>query len=209
MATLVYDEDRLPWLDDTPFAETSQRFVSGAVARRLVLGSIAILACIILGTVLTSLLRPSVPAPVSSQPNATKAGGAPPLDHVSVDQCIRNCLSSVSHPELPGAVPAHEAIAPNNAGSLAAADGPLPDYPQDHPTTLQLGAYRSYADSERGWRYLSDRFPRTQSFGESVVPPLGGTDNLYRLRLTTPTYEEAQNLCTYIQRGDEECFLVP
>lgn len=70
-------------------------------------------------------------------------------------------------------------------------------------SVIQLGAYKSAAQAQRGWDALSARFPALSGLNKMIVPFSGG----YRLRAGAASPEDARRACQALQAGGENCFV--
>lgn len=109
-------------------------------------------------------------------------------------------------PEQPPAAPAEPqasakteetAPAPKKAAEARQAPSGAPG------SVVQLGAYKSAAQAQRGWDALSARFPVLSDLNKMIVPFSGG----YRLRAGAGSPGDARQVCQALKAGGENCFV--
>lgn len=211
MTTDAYDEDRLPWLNDTPSVGAGapvQRLPGGVIYRRgfvLMVIFIALLAgiMVVLTTLGTQPLNEAFRRPSTQTEDLRVTTDPLPIREIEGDyQGPSSGVAQSVAQRDDQVLPTDQQLGPEEPNP--GVSGALPT----RVVELQLGAYRNHSDAVSGWRYLSNRFPLARAYPEMVVSPLSGEDSLFRLRLLMPTEEEASALCGQIQRGGQECFLV-
>lgn len=112
-------------------------------------------------------------------------------------------------PEDPVVRPAEPATPePAKAAPAKAEPAPAPQPEAKAPTggagsVVQLGAYKSAAQAQRGWDALSSRFSMLSETNKLVVPYSGG----FRLRAGASSPEEARRICQVLKVAGENCFV--
>lgn len=103
---------------------------------------------------------------------------------------------AVKEAAKPAAVSAKD-IAPAKAAAVAPGSG-----------MIQLGAFSSEAAATKAWANLSKRFSYLADLGKSVSPAKVGDGTVYRLRVSTGSAANAQNLCGKLRVAGENCVVV-
>jgi hypothetical protein len=111
------------------------------------------------------------------------------------------------------ALPEQPPAAPPEPNAAAKAEEPVPapkkaaeapQAPSGAPgSVVQLGAYKSAGQAQRGWDALSARFPVLSGLNKMIVPFSGG----YRLRAGAASPEGARQICRTLEAGGENCFV--
>ncbi|MBA3940883.1 MAG: sporulation protein [Sphingopyxis sp.] len=73
---------------------------------------------------------------------------------------------------------------------------------------IQLGAFRNEAAANKAWTNLSKRFAYLADLGKSVSPAKVGDGTVYRLRVSTGSSANAQNVCGKLRVAGENCVVV-
>lgn len=73
---------------------------------------------------------------------------------------------------------------------------------------IQLGAFSNEAAANKAWTNLSKRFAYLADLGKSVSPAKVGDGTVYRLRVSTGSSANAQNLCGKLRVAGENCVVV-
>ena len=109
-------------------------------------------------------------------------------------------------PEEPIVRPAPEPQRTTPA-ETAQSDAPVPAAEEAPPaasgSVVQLGAYKTAAQAQRGWDALSSRFSVLAETDKLIIPFSGG----YRLRAGTSSPDEARRLCQVLKVAGENCFV--
>ena len=103
-------------------------------------------------------------------------------------------------PDRPVAAPAE----PKPAPAERAPAEPAAEKPRGGAgSVVQLGAYTSAGQAQRGWDALSARFSILSGTSKMIVPYPGG----HRLRAATASPDEARSVCRALKAGGENCFV--
>jgi hypothetical protein len=70
-------------------------------------------------------------------------------------------------------------------------------------SVIQLGAYKTQTQAQRGWDALSARFPVLPGLTKMIVPYSGG----YRLRAAAASPGAADDACKAVKAGGGNCFV--
>ncbi len=70
-------------------------------------------------------------------------------------------------------------------------------------SVIQLGAFRTAAQSQRAWDALSARFAMLSGMTKIIIPYSGG----YRLRAGAASPDEARRVCQALKVAGESCFI--
>jgi hypothetical protein len=70
-------------------------------------------------------------------------------------------------------------------------------------SVIQLGAYKTQTQAQRGWDALSARFPVLSGLTKMIVPYSGG----YRLRAAAASPGAADDACKAVKAGGGNCFV--
>jgi hypothetical protein len=217
----AYDEDRLPWLEPVD-EEDAPRGIS---ARRMFAALLVVLlaVAIVAGTFFW-LGRDG--ASNSGAPALIKAPATPykikPTDPGGLDvagesetayrtSAGQDTDSQLDLGELPkesvtrGAsdAPAESTDAEDTAPEPVAKPEPAPVPSGASGSVIQLGAYKTQTQAQRGWDALSARFPMLSGLTKMIVPFSGG----YRLRAAAVSPSAASDACKAVQAGGGSCFV--
>jgi hypothetical protein len=217
----AYDEDRLPWLEPVE-EEDAPRGIS---ARRMLAALLVVLlaVAIVAGTFFW-LGRDS--GGTSGAPELIKAPATPykikPADPGGLDvageseTAFRTSAGQDTDSQLDlGQLP-EEAVTRGTAAAAAESPGsedaapaqaakaePAPVPSGASGSVIQLGAYKTQAQAQRGWDALSARFPAVAGLTKMIVPFSGG----YRLRAAASSPSAASDACKAVQAGGGSCFV--
>lgn len=213
----TYDE-QLPWLE----AVDDEDGPRGVSARRMLAALLVVLvaAIIIAGTFFWLGRRDAVvsgaPELIRAQPGPYKvkpenpggldvAGESETAFKTSAGEDTDAQLDLEAVPEQPVARP--KLASKTEPKRLPPNEKREPD-PETPPaggagSVIQLGAYRSAAQAQRGWDALSARFPTLSSMNKIIVPFSGG----YRLRAGAASPDEARQACQALRVAGENCFV--
>lgn len=217
----AYDEDRLPWLEPVD-EEDAPRGIS---ARRMVGALIVVLlaVAIVAGTFFW-LGRDAVTS--AGAPELIKAPTTPykvqPTDPGGLDvageseTAFRTSAGQDTDSQLDLGELEPEAVARGTADTPAESSEPADAAPEPvakpapapaptgaHGSVIQLGAYKSQTQAQRGWDALSARFPAVAGLTKMIVPFSGG----YRLRAAASSPAVASEACKAVQAGGGNCFV--
>jgi hypothetical protein len=217
----AYDEDRLPWLEPVD-EEDAPRGIS---ARRMLAALLVVLlaVAIVAGTFFW-LGRDS--GGTSGAPELIKAPATPykikPTDPGGLDVAgesetayrtsagqdtdsqldlgeLLNESVTRNAAETPPKSPEAEDAAPEPVAKPEPATVPS----GAHGSVIQLGAYKTQTQAQRGWDALSARFPALSGLTKMIVPFSGG----YRLRAAAASPAAASDACKSVQAGGGSCFV--
>ena len=219
----AYDEDRLPWLEPVD-EEDAPRGIS---ARRMLAALVVVLLAVaIVGGTFFWLGRDS--GGTSGAPELIKAPATPykikPADPGGLDvagesetafrtSAGQDTDSRLDLDQLPEeSVTRGTAEAPPKSTDVEAAAPDPVAKPEPAPASvpsgasgsvIQLGAYKTQAQAQRGWDALSARFPALSGLTKMIVPFSGG----YRLRAGAASPSAASDTCKGVQAGGGSCFV--
>ncbi|HVL77922.1 MAG TPA: SPOR domain-containing protein [Sphingomicrobium sp.] len=221
----AYD-DQLPWLEPVDDEDAP----SGVSARKMLaaLSVVLLAALIIAGTFFwlgrrdaanvggePELIR-AEPGPYKVRPDnpggLDVAGDSQTAYETSAGEDRDSQLNLDAVPEAPVARPPRpepKQAAPSEPRARAAEPAtPAPAETEPAATggsgsVIQLGAYRTSAQAQRGWDALSARFPVLTELNKMIVPFSGG----YRLRAAAASPDQARQICQTLQVAGENCFV--
>lgn len=136
---------------------------------------------------------------------ATSAG-ADPDSRLDLDALPEEPVARPAPPPAKPATPAPVAGQSTTAPvrTVEVEQKPEPDSSAAAGSVVQLGAYTSAAQAQRGWDALSARFPSVAAMTKLIVPYSGG----YRLRAGAASADEARKTCQALKVAGENCFQV-
>jgi hypothetical protein len=217
----AYDEDRLPWLEPVD-EEDAPRGIS---ARRMFAALLVVLLAVaIVAATFFWLGRNSGGA--GGAPELIKAPATPykikPTDPGGLDvagesetayrtSAGQDTDSQLDLGELPkesvtrGAAeaPPESTEAEDAVPEPVAKPEPAPVPTGASGSVIQLGAYKTQTQAQRGWDALSARFPMLSGLTKIIVPFSGG----YRLRAAAASPSAASEACKAVQAGGGNCFV--
>jgi hypothetical protein len=217
----AYDEERLPWLEPVD-EEDAPRGIS---ARRMFAALlVVVLAVAIVAATFFWLGRDS--GGTDGAPELIKAPATPykikPADPGGLDvagesetayrtSAGQDTDSQLDLGELPKEAVTRgvdEAPPGSTEAEDAAPDAVAKPEPAPVPTgasgsVIQLGAYKTQTQAQRGWDALSARFPTLSGLTKMIVPFSGG----YRLRAAAASPAAASDACKAVQAGGGSCFV--
>ena len=219
-ARSTYDE-QLPWLE----AVDDEDGPRGLSARRM-LGAllVVLLAAAVVGGTFFWLGRrdagvAGAPELIRAEPGPYKvkpdnpggldvAGESETAFQTSAGEETDARLDLNAIPEQPVARPAKDEPKrlPPNETKEPVADEPAPPAPTPAGgagSVIQLGAYKSAAQAQRGWDALSARFPVLSGMTKLIIPFSGG----YRLRAGAASPDAARQACQALRVAGENCFV--
>ena len=213
----AYDE-QLPWLE----AVDDEDGPRGVSARRMLaaLGVVLLAAFLVAGTFYWLGQRNAVeggaPELIRAEPGPYKvrpenpggldvAGSGRTAYQTSAGEDPDGRLNLEALPEEGVAAPEPKRIPPGETREPVPAE-PKPERPKPSGapgTVVQLGAYTSSAQAQRGWDALSARFPSLSGTTKMIVPFSGG----FRLRAGTASPDDARQTCQTLKAAGEACFI--
>jgi cell division septation protein DedD len=218
-ASETYSE-QLPWLeavddeDGPPGVSARKMFV----ALLLVLGAALLVAGTFYWLGRSSPAADGAPELIQAEPGPYKVRPSDPggLD-VSGDSHTAYETSAGEDPDAQlnlSAVPEAPIVQPQAARPAPARDQAQPApvaAAEEEPaearagsgSVVQLGAYRSAAQAQRGWDALSARFPVLAGTTKLIIPYSGG----FRLRAGAASAENARQICQVLRVAGESCFV--
>jgi len=225
-ARSTYDE-QLPWLE----AVDDEDGPSGVSARKMLAALVVVLlaAMIVAATFFWLGRRDATPTPgaaelIRAEPGPYKvrpdnpggldvagdsqtayetSAGEDPDSQLNLDAVPEQPVSRPAPPEPARTAPSEpRPKAAEPAGRPATAE-PAPAPTGGSGSIIQLGAYRSSAQAQRGWDALSARFPVLTELNRMIVPFSGG----YRLRAGAASPEQARQVCQTLKVAGENCFV--
>ena len=217
----AYDEDRLPWLE----AVDEDGAPRGVSARRMLAALLVVLLAVgIVAATFFWLGRSDTAGPVGApelikapaEPYKTKpddpggldvAGESETAYRTSTGEDLDSKLDLGGTPEesVTRGTPAPQ---PDEADKPAAETPAPPVEEKPAPSgvsgsVIQLGAYKSQTQAQRGWDALSARFPQLSGLTKMIVPYPGG----FRLRAAAASPGAASDACKAVQAGGGNCFV--
>lgn len=210
----AYDE-QLPWLE----AVDDEDGPPGVSARKMLAAlAVVLLAALIVsgtfywlgqrtaeGTGAPELIR-AEPGPYKVRPEnpggLDVAGDSETAYETSAGEDPDSRLNLEAFPEdvAPAPAPAPPKPAPSEPAVAEPAPKPVSG---GEGSVIQLGAYKSSAQAQRGWDALSARFDILSGTSKMVVPYSGG----FRLRAGTSSADEARSICRALKAAGENCFV--
>lgn len=217
----TYDEDRLPWLE----AVDEDGAPQGVSARRMLAALLVVLLAVaVIAATFFLLGRSDTAGPVGA-PELIKAPTTPykvrPVDPGGLDiageseTAYRTSTGEDLDSELDLGRAPQESVAPGVTAVGEAAEEPAAEAtpaprPEEKPapsgasgSVIQLGAYKSRTQAQRGWDALSARFPELGSLTKMILPYPGG----FRLRAAAASPGAASDACKAVQAGGGNCFV--
>lgn len=217
----VFDEDRLPWLEEVEDEDAPSGVSAGRMLTVLLL---VLLAAVIVAGTFFWLGRRDTGA-VAGAPELIKAPAGPykvkPIDpggldvagdsqtafETSAGEDVDSRLDTSSLPQQQQpkpATPSEPEPKPEPA--------PAKPEPSEAPTAggasvIQLGAYKNMAQAERAWSALNARFPNLSGLSKIVVPYSAGGSSGFRLRAGASSPAEARDMCRTLEAAGESCFI--
>lgn len=217
----AYDEDRLPWLE----AVDEEDGPRGISARRMFAALVVVLlaVAVVAGTFFwigrdgsersgaPELIRAPV-APYKVKPSdpggLDVAGESETAFQTSAGQDLdsRLNLEALSKEDVARGTQGKD---DEDAATADAAPDPVAKPEPAKPavaangSVIQLGAYKSQAQAQRGWDALSARFPSLSGLTKMIVPYPGG----FRLRAAASSPAAASDACKTVQAGGGSCFV--
>jgi hypothetical protein len=218
----AYDEDRLPWLE----AVDEDGAPRGVSARRMLAALVVVLLAVgIVAAAFFWLGRDGSTA--SGAPELIKAPAASykvkPADPGGLDiagesetayrtSAGEDLDSKLDLGELQDESVTRGTDAKDESEATTAPATPEPvAKPEPKPETpsgasgsvIQLGAYKTQTQAQRGWDALSARFPVVAGLTKMIVPYSGG----FRLRAAASSPSAASEACKTVQAGGANCFV--
>jgi hypothetical protein len=208
----AYDE-QLPWLE----AVDDEDGPRGVSARRMLaaLAVVLVAAMLVAGTFYwlgqRTAIEGGAPELIRAEPGPYKVRPDNPGGLDVAGQGETAYVTSVGEdPDAKldlGAIPDQPAVRPEpepRPAPSAEPSEPAPDKPTGGAgSVIQLGAYTSAGQAQRGWDALSARFPTLKGATKLIIPFSGG----YRLRAGTGSPEEARQACQMLKAAGEACFI--
>ena len=215
----AYDEDRLPWLEPVD-EEDAPRGIS---ARRMFAALLVVLlaVAIVAGTFFwlgrdsgdtggaPELIKaPTTPYKIKpTDPGGLDvAGESETAYRTSAGQDTDSQLDLGELPKesvAPGAVEAPPEPAEAEDEAPVANPEPAPVPTGASGSVIQLGAYKTQTQAQRGWDALSARFPVLSGLTKLIVTFSGG----YRLRAAASSPSAASDTCKAVEAGGGSCFV--
>lgn len=218
------DDDRLPWLE-SPDDIGDEGVDSGKIIGFVLLALVALV--MIVGVVWFASNRASGPGPADGSTLRAEGGPykAPPETPggktfagtgdtsfaVSEGETRSGRIAGADAPAAPAATasasasavakpsialtPTPSASAPGAASSPAAVAG----------VGVQIGAYTSAADAEKGWALLSGRNSALSTLKHRVIEGQVDIGKVYRLQAVTPDLASANALCAQLKAAGQGC----
>jgi hypothetical protein len=220
----VYDEDRLPWLQEVEDEDGPRGMSAGKMLAALlvVLAAAALVAATffwlgrkdggVAGGAPELIKAPEGPYKVKpTDPGGLDvAGDSETAYQTSAGQDFDSQLDTSRLPQQPGSTPPVQPEAkPEPKPEQPAPPKAEPEAPavSGGASVIQLGAYKNTAQAQRAWSALTARFPELGSLNKIVVPYSAGGSSGYRLRAGAPTPARAQEMCRALQAAGESCFI--
>jgi hypothetical protein len=217
----AYDEDRLPWLEpvdeeDAPRGISARRMIAALV---VVLLAVAIVAGtffwlgrdgaatggapeLIRAPAQPYKIRPADPGGLDvagESETAYRTSAGQDLDsQLDLGELNKESVTRRAAPTAPQTPEAEDA-----APDPVAKPEPAPAPSGASGSVIQLGAYKTQTQAQRGWDALSARFPVLSGLTKMIVPYSGG----YRLRAAAASPGAADDACKAVKAGGGNCFV--
>jgi hypothetical protein len=208
------DGDRLPWLESADDIDADEGFDGGRIIGFLILGLLA-LAMIVgavwfatnrterteAGGVIRADKGPYKVAP--ENPGGKTFEGTGDTSYAVAQGQSRSGTVGGSTPAPAQASPAPLPSATASPAPSAAA-APTPAAAQGG-VGVQIGAYTSAADAEKGWATLSGRHDALSGFAHRVVEGQADFGRVFRLQAVAPDAAAAGALCDKLRTSGQGC----
>jgi len=223
------DDDRLPWLE-SPDDIGDEGVDSGKIIGFVLLALVALVT--IVGVIWFASNRASGPGPADGStlraeggpykvaPEApggkTFAGTGDTSFAVSEGETRSGRIAGADAPAAPAATASASATAvakpsialtPPSTASTSTASTPAaaPSTAAVAGVGVQIGAYTSAADAEKGWTLLSGRNSALSTLKHRVVEGQVDIGKVYRLQAVTPDLASANALCAKLKAAGQGC----
>lgn len=213
------DDDRLPWLE-SPDDIVDEGVDSGRIIGFVLLALVALV--MIVGTVWYASNRASAPGPADGSTLRAEAGPYKVLPESPGGKTFEgtgDTSYAVSEGQTrSGRIEGSEAApAPTPVPSPSATPAPKPGFAQVPPPAaspsaaavagvgVQIGAYSSAADAEKGWTVLSGRNSVLSGLKHRVVEGRADIGTVFRLQAVTADIASANDLCAKLKAAGQGC----